>query len=117
MTPLLLFSYGTLQHRSVQLANFGRELTGRDDALPGYTLQFLPILDSQEAAEIGATHYANAVPGDHPGDAVSGTVFEVTEQELLAADRYEADAHYRRILATLRSGRQAWVYVVQPAHR
>lgn len=27
--PVLLFSYGTLQDKAVQLANFGRELTGQ----------------------------------------------------------------------------------------
>src|SRR5579871_1487612 len=39
MTPttVLLFSYGTLQEKNVQIATFGRELTGRRDALPGYT--------------------------------------------------------------------------------
>jgi hypothetical protein len=32
----LLFSYGTLRDRAVQRANFGRELVGHDDLLPGY---------------------------------------------------------------------------------
>ena len=31
-----LFSYGTLQDKKVQIANFGRELVGREDVLPGY---------------------------------------------------------------------------------
>jgi hypothetical protein len=37
-------------------------------------------------------------------------VFEITEQELIAADSYEKDRDYRRILVTLRSGVRAWVY-------
>jgi hypothetical protein len=41
--PVLLFSYGTLQKKNVQIANFGRELTGRADALPGYGCYLLPI--------------------------------------------------------------------------
>lgn len=37
VTTVLLFSYGTLQHKDVQIATFGRELTGRKDSLLGYT--------------------------------------------------------------------------------
>jgi gamma-glutamylcyclotransferase (GGCT)/AIG2-like uncharacterized protein YtfP len=44
-------------------------------------------------------------------DSVSGTVFEITEQELASADQYEEDADYGRISVTLKSGDQAWVYV------
>jgi gamma-glutamylcyclotransferase (GGCT)/AIG2-like uncharacterized protein YtfP len=111
-TPtVLLFSYGTLQKKNVQIANFGRELTGRQDALPGYTRRMAPINDPSAAAAIGQSHYANAVPSSNPEDAVSGNVFEITEQELAAADQYEEDADYHRILVTLRSGDRAWVYV------
>ncbi len=98
-TPtVLLFSYGTLQNKSVQIANFGRELTGRKDALPGYARRML-------------AHLANAEPSSNPEDAVSGTVFEITEQELAAADKYEGVDKYRRISVVLRSGDRAWVYV------
>jgi hypothetical protein len=37
-------------------------------------------------------------------------VFQITAQELAAADRYEVD-DYRRIAAPLKSGVTAWVYV------
>ena len=99
---VLLFSYGTLQERSVQIANFGRELTGRPDALPGY---------ARGVVLSGGSTYANAAPSSDPEDAVSGTVFEVTEQELAAADQYEEGADYGRISVTLKSGNRAWVYV------
>ena len=47
--------------------------------------------------------------------AVVGTVFELTEEELMKADRYEPD-NYKRVLIVLASGKQAWVYmVVSPA--
>ena len=36
-------------------------------------------------------------------------VFEITQAELEKADEYEVD-DYRRTLATMRSGRQAWIY-------
>ena len=108
---VLLFSYGTLQNKDVQIANFGRELTGREDALPGYARRLVPITNPEVVASSGETHYANAEPSSNPEDAVSGIVFEITEQELAAADRYEEDAEYRRISVALRSGAKAWVYV------
>jgi gamma-glutamylcyclotransferase (GGCT)/AIG2-like uncharacterized protein YtfP len=95
--PVLLFSYGTLQDRKVQLGNFGRELKGREDTLPGYVRTM--------ASE---SRYPNIEPSSE--GAVAGMVFEVTEQELSAADRYEAGADYRRISVTLGSGDRAWVY-------
>src|SRR5215831_6084273 len=98
---VLLFSYGTLQDRSVQIANFGRELTGRADALPGY---------ARRLVSSGESTYANAELSN-PDDAVYGTVFEITEQELAAADEYEEPADYGRISVMLKSGDQAWVYV------
>jgi gamma-glutamylcyclotransferase (GGCT)/AIG2-like uncharacterized protein YtfP len=112
-----LFSYGTLQRKSVQLANFGRELTGRQDALPGYVRGRTPITDPNEAAMIGDSHYDNVEPSANPEDAVTGTVFEVTEEELAAADKYEEPAAYRRSLVTLRSGARAWVYIHSPLSR
>src|SRR5260370_38565289 len=94
-------SYGTLEYEAVQLATFGRELTRREDSLPGYVPT---ITESREVL------YFNIEPSSSPEDAVSGTVFEIKEQELAAADSYEKDREYRRILVTLRSGVQAWVY-------
>jgi len=108
---IFLFSYGTLQDKNVQIANFGRELTGRADALPGYTRGRVAIGDPEVVALTGESYYANLVPSSNAGDAVSGTVFEITEQDLAAADRYEEPAGYRRILVTLQSGEQAWVYL------
>ena len=37
-------------------------------------------------------------------------VFEITSNELAAADRYEV-ADYTRVLATLKSGMKSWVYI------
>jgi gamma-glutamylcyclotransferase (GGCT)/AIG2-like uncharacterized protein YtfP len=110
-STVLLFSYGTLQKKNVQIANFGRELTGREDALPGYVRRIVAIVDPGVAELIGESHYANVEPSSNPEDSVSGTVFEITEEELAAADKYEEAAEYRRISVTLRSGDQAWVYV------
>lgn len=40
-----LFSYSTLQDTAVQLANFGRELSGSADAMPGYEQSWVEITD------------------------------------------------------------------------
>ncbi|HET8549740.1 MAG TPA: gamma-glutamylcyclotransferase family protein [Bryobacteraceae bacterium] len=98
---VLLFAYGTLQDRNVQLAVFGRELRGREDALPGYVRRMAR----------GQSHLATVELSSNPNDAVSGTVFRITEQELAVADRYEQPAAYSRICIALKSGDRAWVYV------
>jgi gamma-glutamylcyclotransferase (GGCT)/AIG2-like uncharacterized protein YtfP len=108
---VLLFAYGTLQNKNVQIANFGRELTGREDALPGYVRRMVAIMDPEDVALTGESHYASVEPTSNPDDEVSGTVFEITGQELATADKYEEAAAYHRISVTLSSGDQAWVYV------
>lgn len=111
-TPtVLLFSYGTLQKKNVQIANFGREPAGHEDALPGYARRMAAVTDPKVASLIGESICANVEPSSNPEDKVVGTVFEITEQELAAADKYEEAAEYRRISVTLRSGDRAWVYV------
>jgi gamma-glutamylcyclotransferase (GGCT)/AIG2-like uncharacterized protein YtfP len=47
---------------------------------------------------------------ENAADEVRGVVFEMTAEELDAADRYEV-ADYTRIEVTLESGLKAWVYV------
>jgi Gamma-glutamyl cyclotransferase, AIG2-like len=106
----LLFSYGTLRDPAVQLANFGRRLDGRDDALPGYAVRMLKITDPDVLAVSGETHHPIVVATGNPDDQVAGTVFDVTEEDLIAADGYEVD-DYHRILVSLASGARAWVYV------
>ena len=54
--------------------------------------------------------YFNIEPSSNLEDSVSGSLFEITEQELASADRYEKDREYYRIFVTLRSGVRAWVY-------
>lgn len=107
----LLFSYGTLQEEKVQLSNFGRLLNGQRDELPGYEPSRVRIEDAKLAVAIGMTHHANASFNGREDSRVSGTVFEVTDAELAAADQYELPAAYVRIAVVLASGKQAWVYV------
>jgi hypothetical protein len=105
-----LFSYGTLQMREVQLANYGRPLDGSPDALAGYRLEVLPDRDPDAVRISGTrTHMVVRRTGDD-ADRVPGVVFLLTSAELAATDRYEG-SDYDRAELTLESGRRAWVYV------
>jgi gamma-glutamylcyclotransferase (GGCT)/AIG2-like uncharacterized protein YtfP len=106
----LLFSYGTLRDPAVQRASFGRELSGREDHLPGYRLELLEISDPHVLDLSGLARHPIVVETGDARDSVAGVVFEVTDEELVSADEYEVD-DYERVLATLSSGAEAWVYV------
>ena len=105
-----LFSYGTLRQSEVQRATFGRELQGVKDALPGYRLEMLAISNPEVVSVSGAAEHPVAVATGSADDQVPGMVFEVTAEELAAADVYE-EADYRRVPVTLASGLNAWLYV------
>lgn len=105
-----LFSYGTLQQREVQLGTFGRELTGTPDAMIGYRLVELIISDPRVVQLSGKGVHKIAVATGNPADRIDGTVFELTQAELDAGDRYEVDA-YTRVEVMLESGRTGWAYV------
>jgi gamma-glutamylcyclotransferase (GGCT)/AIG2-like uncharacterized protein YtfP len=110
----LLFSYGTLQREDVQLRTFGRKLRGERDALVGYQVSQVPITDPEVALALGKTHHDNALHDGACGSRLTGTVFEVSDAELVVVDAYEQQYAYRRVMAALASDRQAWVYVHQP---
>jgi gamma-glutamylcyclotransferase (GGCT)/AIG2-like uncharacterized protein YtfP len=107
----LLFSYGSLQEQSVQLSTFGRQLQGQKDELLGFEPSLAMIEDPQVVARTGKTHHANVTFNGRTDSRVSGTVFEITDAELAAADRYEQLAAYKRITAMVASGKQILVYV------
>jgi|SRR5918995_5147513 hypothetical protein len=110
----LLFSYGTLQLPEVQRATFGRLLHGHRDELTGFEPSLVEIGDGRQAAAVGRTHHANVTFSGRADSRVPGTVFEVTDAELAAADEYERPASYERVAVTLASGKEAWVYVHAP---
>jgi len=105
-----LFSYGTLQDESVQLATFGRKVLGEPDVLKRYREGRVPV---RTGALTTGTYHLNAEFTGHDSDSVTGTVFQVTLDELEQADSYEATANYKRIRVELESGKQAWVYVAE----
>jgi hypothetical protein len=104
----LLFSYGTLRDPAVQLRVFGRELTGSPDELVGFRRRLIEISDTAFAAANGSTHVIVERTGRNE-DRTSGSVLEVTEDELAMADAYEP-AGYTRIQAGFASGGRGWVY-------
>jgi gamma-glutamylcyclotransferase (GGCT)/AIG2-like uncharacterized protein YtfP len=107
----LLFSYGTLQLDEIQLATFGRRLSGGADAIVGYEPALVAIPDPAIVARLNKTHHNNVVKSANQHRRVQGSAFEVTDAELAQADIYEAEFNYVRITVALASGRTAWVYV------
>jgi gamma-glutamylcyclotransferase (GGCT)/AIG2-like uncharacterized protein YtfP len=105
-----LFSYGTLQLEKVQLESFGRKLNGTKDSLKGYRLTQLEITDENVLQQSEQQFHPMAIPSNNIDDKVDGVVFEITEEELQQADKYEV-ADYKRISVILESGKQAWIYV------
>jgi hypothetical protein len=105
-----LFSYGTLQLLPVQLSTFGRALKGTPDELPGFRNSLVRIEDPKVVETSGKTHHPIVQFTGDASDRVAGTVFLISWDELLNADKYEVAA-YRRIAVKLGSGLQAWVYI------
>jgi len=107
---ILLFSYGTLQQENVQLSSFGRRLDGTPDSMPGYRNSMIEITDPEVIRTSGKRFHPIVEPSSNAADEVAGTVFRITAAELAAADAYEV-SDYKRTLARLKSGAEAWVYV------
>lgn len=105
-----LFSYGTLQVEKVQLETFGRKLKGAPDFLVGYTLKDIVIRDEKVVEISGTDTHTMAVKSQNASDSIQGYVYEITGEELMHSDDYEA-VEYKRVKVTLKSGQEAWVYV------
>lgn len=105
---ILLFSYGTLQTKAVQIQTFGRELVGYKDQLLDYKLTMLEIQDKSVVELSGEAQHPIAIA--HQGETVQGKVFEITPEELAQSDKYEV-SDYQRVLGKMASGASAWVYV------
>ncbi|MFC4120019.1 gamma-glutamylcyclotransferase family protein [Nonomuraea zeae] len=111
--PVVLFSYGTLRRREVQLSVFGREVSGTPDGLPGYRLSLVEITDPHVIAISGATRHPILAATGNAADVVEGTALRLSEDELAKADDYEVD-DYQRVLVPLTSGLHGWVYAAAP---
>lgn len=105
-----LFSYGTLQYEAVQLSTFGRKLAGMPDVLMEYNLAQLEIKDPGVIRTSGTGTHPILIYTGKKLDEVPGVVFDISQEELEQADKYEVK-DYKRVKARLRSGMDAWVYV------
>jgi gamma-glutamylcyclotransferase (GGCT)/AIG2-like uncharacterized protein YtfP len=105
-----LFSYGTLQKDKVQLELFGRLLNGTKDILKGYKLSSIEIKDESFLAKSEEKYQLTAILSKDDADIIEGTVFEISEEELRFADKYEPD-NYKRVKVVLQSGKEAWIYI------
>lgn len=105
-----LFSYGTLQLEKVQLSSFGRKLKGKKDVLKGFKLEKLQITNKDVLAVSEKEFHPIAIQTDDQNDIIEGTLYMITEEELLQADRYEVSA-YKRVSATFESGARGWIYI------
>lgn len=104
-----LFSYGTLQKNEVQIELFGRLLNGTQDILEGYKTSLIEITDESFLAKGEEKFQKTLIRSKDIADLVEGTVFEISEEELLLADKYEPD-NYQRVSVKLQSGKEAWIY-------
>ena len=93
-TEQFLFACGDFQQAAVQERVFGRQLSGKPDALVGFRRE--PFVQ----------------PSDRANERVDGMVFKVTDADLAAADAHEPP-NYRRSMARTASGVLAWVYLRQ----
>ena len=105
-----LFSYGTLQLIEVQIETYGRKLSGDKDILNNYRIEQLEITDNTVLKKSQKRFHPIAIPDNYAENCIEGTVYEITQQELVETDKYEV-SDYKRILVTLASGKKAWVYV------
>lgn len=104
-----LFSYGTLQLKSVQEETFGRLLSGTKEILMGYVLDEVKITDAAVLKASGKEFHPILKYTGNNEDKVEGTVFEITAEELSQADDYEVD-DYIRVAGDFQSGQIAWIY-------
>lgn len=107
-----LFSYGTLQKDKVQLELFGRLLDGSKDTLKEYKITSIEIEDESFLSKGEEKYQLTALISNDKKDTIEGTVFEISEEELLVADFYEPD-EFKRVKVKLESGKLAWIYMAK----
>ena len=105
-----LFSYGTLQKEKVQIKLFGRTLRGCNDILCSYKLKRVEITDDDFLASGEESIQQTLIVSEDHNDNIMGTVFEITKDELLLADKYEPENYIRKEVI-LQSGKKAWTYL------
>lgn len=105
-----LFSYGTLQFEQVQLDTFGRILNGNKDRLKNYSVVKIKITDPDVIKSSGTDMHPMLEYSGDANDFVEGTVYDLSEEEILQADSYEV-SDYKRAELIFASGESAYVYL------
>ncbi|RED23750.1 gamma-glutamylcyclotransferase (GGCT)/AIG2-like uncharacterized protein YtfP [Flavobacterium cutihirudinis] len=100
----LLFSYGTLRSKQIQMQIFNKVLSGTPDQILGYKLKSLQIEE-----EFGMADYVVAIPSENLTENIHGVAFEISNTDLLKVDQFESNS-YKRVQVKLKSGRTAWIY-------
>lgn len=104
-----LFSYGTLQTKKTQVELFGRIIEGATDKLRGYKTVTIEITDQAFLSKGEGKYQQTLIHTKDENDLIKGTVLELTNEEILKADKYEPE-NYKRIKVILESGKEAWIY-------
>jgi len=108
----LLFSYGTLQLNKVQFETYGRKLVGIKDKLISYRLSEVEIKSQEVILRSESKSHPIAVKTNNIDNVIEGHIYEITQKELEATDKYQVK-HYIRILEKFQSGKKAWIYVAK----
>ncbi len=95
-----------MQNKGVQIAIFGREISGHTDTILGYKIELIKINDPEIIKLSGKEYHPILLKSKN--DTVDGMVFEISESELNQSDEYEKQ--YKLILVTLKSRSSAFVY-------
>lgn len=106
----LLFSYGALQLKNVQIETYGRELEGTDDSLIGYKLENSQIKNASVLKKNNQKFHPIAIKTTTTEERIDGKIFEITTEELFKTDLYKVD-DYKRVSETFESGTEAWIYI------
>ena len=88
---------------------FGRKLHGKKEKLFEHKIERVKIHDKSVVDSSGTDNHPIIRYTGEKTDHVNGILFEITQDELLLADRYELD-EYRRKKVKFDSGSVGWVY-------
>ena len=95
----LLFIYGTLLNKEIQLKVTGHYYHGIDDIIDGY---------KKSEIRIENHYYPLIIPSINQN--TKGRVIELSQKELKQIDTYEGP-EYKRVRTLLQSGKETWVYI------
>ena len=96
-----VFAYGTLKDSNLRNELLLRDVPASKAKLTGFRIDQV-LLDG--------TYYPIAHRDPFNKKEINGVVFKVNGREIKILDEYESDA-YKRILITLQSGQDTWLYV------